>query len=99
MFSRLGSNKCHSYILEYEIEVQFGEIEKGIAGRWIPSRKIVFLDDIGIDTVAHESYHVAQTVIRKYGLEYDEEFGAYIAGSITNCIIGIVVDTNYEMER
>ena len=89
MFSPMSNGECLSVELGYSFKVMKGELPKGIGGTWYPKdRKIVFLEgrETTVDTMAHEGYHVVQTLMRKYGSQMEDHHGAYMQGSITGCI-------------
>ena len=88
-FVRNGDN-CDLPQLGESIEVRFEDLqEKGLNGVYRPLQKEIVIDKPDTDTIAHESYHATMDILRKYDLFDDEEYGAYMVGSLVECIENI----------
>lgn len=76
---------------EIGVELKKRDGTEDYLGRYYPDTKTIEILDPTLDTIAHEAYHATQDIIREYDLEdVDEEYGAYLQGSLTHCIADII---------
>lgn len=88
-FVRNGDN-CDLPQLGESVKVKFEEIEeKGLMGFYKPVTQTIVIEKADTNTIAHESYHATMDILRKYDLFDDEEYGAYMVGSLVECIENI----------
>jgi len=85
-----GSKCVNSGDLGFEIKVEFKDLGDRRLGEYKVREKTIYLSETDIDTVAHEVYHATQDIILNYGLKDDEEYGAYLQGFLTGCVMEIV---------
>ena len=91
MFAHKEKMTCiNSGGLGFEIKVIYGDSEN-YQGRYFQHTNTLELIKTDIDTIAHESYHATQDILRTYDLYDDEEFGAYLQGFLTTCVLELVL--------
>lgn len=69
--------------MEYNGDDYFGAISQVCEDRNGNRAFVIIFDDCDNETVAHEAVHVAHRIAEEHGINYDEEFIAYMTGWVT----------------
>lgn len=90
-------NRCAVlYPVEYEVQVEYGPEDLPFAGEWNSHLQLVTLNvesGMDIDTVAHESSHIVDTIMETWKFE-DQHYEAYLVGRMTGCLWMLVEKDN-----
>jgi len=86
-----NENNCVLPEFNHKIKISFENTRtRGNNGEYYWLKQEIKLASNDIDTISHESYHAVSHAIRKYSLEKDEEYGAYMVGSLVKCITDMI---------
>lgn len=87
LFQDVEPEKAFAMVnIEYDGDDYFGAISQVCEDRNGNRAFVIIFDECDPQAVAHEAVHVAHRIAEEHGINYDEEFIAYMTGwVVTQC--------------
>lgn len=76
--------------VSFDIGIVFEDLEDDTIGEWRPESQEIALEDMTVDTMAHEVSHAVEDILEDHGIQH-EHLEAYLQGYLTQCVYDIVV--------